>query len=591
MAPATYGWSGGQPAEAMFQIRLAQVSQLFVNRHWRFVFVLMLGVLHLSAMRGGEDFWARALMLAHFGLFILWQPFMRGEQKLSAPQTGAIAAVSVGILFFLNWWLLALWVSVFAGIVGGKVFLFQAPWLRRFYLLVLAYLIALLLVWIVPSAIFDVRVPQELGQLAEFGLPALFLPMLLIPAKADAPETPQIVDFFYATLLFLLFVVLVLGSFTLMRIGRLEYGEALSVSMLVIAAVLLALSIAWNPRASFSGLSMYFSRYLLSIGLPFEQWLLFLAELSQLETRPERLMNEASAGLARLPWVSGGIWHTAEHSGNFGAESKNSAEYTDNALHLRVFTNHALSPSLLWHFHLLGQLLSEFYVAKLREQKLQQQTYVQAVHETGARMTHDIKNLLQSLNVLCSAMERDPDEQPAEIVTLLRRQLPVVTQRLQQTLDKLQKPQTDGGRFEMAKSWWASFKRHYKDHGVEFADGEIADGIPLPKELFDSAGDNLLQNALKKRKLDEAVIVKAKFCCGEAIEFSVCDSGEPVPADILQGLLKGPVRSSSGFGIGLFQTARLAENSGFSLSLSSNDHGAVCFTLTGEGRGRADQPA
>jgi len=39
------------------------------------------------------------------------------------------------------------------------------------------------------------------------------------------------------------------------------------------------------------------------------------------------------------------------------------------------------------HFHLLGQLLSEFYVAKLREQKLQQQTYVQAVHRD--RRAHD----------------------------------------------------------------------------------------------------------------------------------------------------------------------------------------------------------
>jgi len=570
----------------MSQIRIAQFSQLFVTRHWRFAFVLMLGVLHLSAMRGGEDFWARALMLAHFGLFILWQPFMRGERRLSAPQTGAIVLVSAGILYYLNWWLLALWVSVFAGIVGGKVFLFQAPWLRRFYLTVLAYLIALLLVWIVPSAIFDVHVPPALGQLAEFGLPVLFLPMLLMPAKADSAETPQIVDFFYATLLFLLFVVLVLGSFTLMRIGRLEYGEALSVSMLVIAAVLLILSIAWSPRASFGGLSMYFSRYLLSIGLPFEQWLLFLAELSQLETQPERLMKEASAGLARLPWVTGGRWNTAEHSGDFGAESKNFADYTDNALHLRVFTNHALSPSLVWHFHLLGQLLSEFYVAKLREQKLQQQTYVQAVHETGARMTHDIKNLLQSLNVLCSAIERDPDGRPGEIVTLLRRQLPVVTQRLQQTLDKLQKPQSDGSRSETAKSWWEGFKRNYKDHGVEFAEDEIAEGVALPKELFDSAADNLLQNALNKRKLDEAVSVKVKFRGAETIEFSVCDSGEPVSDDVLQGLLKGPVRSRGGFGIGLFQTARLAENAGFSLSLSSNETGAVCFTLQGDGRGR-----
>ena len=73
-------------------------------------------------------------------------------------------------------------------------------------------------------------------------------------------------------------------------------------------------------------------------------------------------------------------------------------------------TRQTLSPSLEWHFHLLGQLLGEFYVAKVREQKLQQQTYVQAVHETGARVTHDVKNLLQSLNVLCAAAERVAEE-------------------------------------------------------------------------------------------------------------------------------------------------------------------------------------
>ena len=67
----------------------------------------------------------------------------------------------------------------------------------------------------------------------------------------------------------------------------------------------------------------------------------------------------------------------------------------------------ASGPTLHWHLHLLGQLLGEFYVAKLREEKLRQASYLQAVHETGARMTHDIKNLLQSLNVLTSVAARD----------------------------------------------------------------------------------------------------------------------------------------------------------------------------------------
>jgi len=562
-----------------------QISQLFIARSWRGLFLVMVVSLHLAAMWGAEDFWARGLMLVHFGLFILWQPFMRGEHRLTSAQAAAIVAIALCTLYFLNWWLLALWVSVLAGIVGGKVFLFQARWLRRFYLVVLLYLVALLLVWIVPNTFIRVPLPNEVELLAQYGLPVLFLVMMAIPAETDSAETPQVVDFFYAAMIVLLLIALALGSFAFMTVGKIDYIMALSYSMLIIAGVLLLLSFAWNPRAGFGGLSVYFSRYLLSIGLPFERWLYFLAELSQLETKPERFMKEACVGLGRLPWVSGGFWHTAGESGDFGKVSKNSVEFTNQEIHLRVFTKLPLSPSLVWHFQLLGQLLGEFYVAKQREQKLQQQTYVQAVHETGARMTHDVKNLLQSLNVLCAAAERDtaPDA-GGELSSLMRRQLPAITQRLQQTLDKLQKPDASNGRFIKADTWWEGLQRSYAGRGVEFTREGLGDSVMLPKELFDSAGDNLLQNALRKRRLDESVAVRATFRCNDTIEFSVCDSGAPVAAEVLRGLMRGPVPSETGFGIGLYQTSRLAEISGFSLQLRDNESGRVCFSLRGEVR-------
>jgi signal transduction histidine kinase len=563
---------------------LVQTSQALIAKSWRGVFLVMLALLHLAAMRGAEDFWARGLMLAHFGLFIMWQPFMRGEQRLNPSHMVAITAIALGIFYFLNWWLLALWVSVLAGIVGGKVFLFQARWLRRFYLVVLLYLVSLLLVWIVPNSIGSIPLPAEVRTLAQYGLPVLLLVMLVIPAEADSAETPQIVDFFYAAMIVLLLVALVLGSFAFMTVTKIDYVSAVSYSMLIIAGVLLLLSVAWNPRVGFGGLAMYFSRYLLSIGLPFERWLYVLAELSQLETKPERFMKEACAGLAQLPWVSGGFWHTASESGDFGAVSKNSVEFTNQEIHLRVFTKLSLSPSLVWHFHLLGQLLGEFYVAKQREQKLQQQTYVQAVHETGARMTHDVKNLLQSLNVLCVAAERDAGADASELSTLMRRQLPAITQRLQQTLDKLRKPDSSDGRYIEAKSWWEALQRSYSDRGVEFSLQGLDETVMLPKELFDSAGDNLLQNALRKRKLDESVKISANFVCSDTIEFSVCDSGSPVAEEVLKGLLRGPVPSETGFGIGLYQTSRLAEISGYSLQLRDNEAGRVCFSLRGEVR-------
>src|SRR5216117_3168506 len=109
-----------------------QISHLFIARSWRGLFLVMLVSLHLAAMWGTEDFWALGLMLAHFGLFILWQPFMRGEHRLTSAQVATIAAIALGTLYFLNWWLLALWVSGLAGNEGATVLMFQTRCPRTF---------------------------------------------------------------------------------------------------------------------------------------------------------------------------------------------------------------------------------------------------------------------------------------------------------------------------------------------------------------------------------------------------------------------------------------------------------------------------
>ena len=579
------------PTIGRFAVRttLSDASRQFTARHWRWLLVAMLVLLHFAAIRGVQDFWARGLMVAHFGLFILWQPFMQGQQRLSLTETVGVAIVAVAVLFFLNWWMLGLWVSVLAGLVGGKVFLFQARWLRVFYLLVLLYLVSLLLLWIVPSGFSLGRLEREIAALVQVGLPVLFVAMLALPVESDIAE-PQIVDFFYSTLLFLLLVVLVLGAFAFMTLGGASYGFALTYSLLTIAGVLLFLSLAWNPRAGFSGLSMFFSRYLLSIGLPFEQWLHFLADLSRAEARPDQFLKLACEGLGRLPWVTGGEWKTSADSGSFGLTSKNSVDFASPELKVRLFSRHRPSPSLVWHFNLLGQLLAQFYIGKQREMKLQQQTYVQALYETGARMTHDMKNLLQSLNVLCAAAERGPDTDPGAFNALVRRHLPIVTQRLQQTLDKLQKPQVESGRFVQAAVWWDGLQKIYQPRGVEFVAGTIEAEILLPKELFDSAAENLLQNALDKRKLDPGLQVRAAFAARDTVVLEVCDSGRPVSAEVLHGLLRGPVPSETGYGIGLYQVARQAEMSGFTLRLAANEPGRVCFELSGTVR-RPDRRA
>ena len=119
--------------------RLSNAVWVWTQRRWRFVVIAMLVLLHVAAVRGMADSWARALLLAHLGLLLLWQPFLHGEQRVSTAQAGFIALGAVVVMLWLDWWLLAFWVVVLVGLVGGKVFLHSATWQRRYYLVVLVY--------------------------------------------------------------------------------------------------------------------------------------------------------------------------------------------------------------------------------------------------------------------------------------------------------------------------------------------------------------------------------------------------------------------------------------------------------------------
>jgi signal transduction histidine kinase len=277
--------------------------------------------------------------------------------------------------------------------------------------------------------------------------------------------------------------------------------------------------------------------------------------------------------------VQGVRWRAGEASGERGARTAHEVEYASSELELTIYSRYRLGPALRWHLHLLGQLLGEFHVAKLREEKLRQASYVQAVHETGARMTHDIKNLLQSISVLTSVAARD--EGSAKTQALVRRQLPLIERRLADTLEKLQRPQAAGETYIGARTWWDSLARQYRAQGVEFEPINSKPGMRLPRSLFDSVADNLVRNALAKRADDAGVRVRVILECDGHLALRVCDSGAAVPAEVAASLLRSPVSSRSGLGIGLYQAARQAEASGYRLELETNRDGEVCFALTG----------
>src|SRR5687767_8972305 len=154
--------------------RAANATWSFSQRYWRLVVVAMLALLHVAVFRGVSDPWARALLLAHLGLLLLWQPFLRAEQRISLMQGLILALVAFAVMLRLNWWFLAFWVVVLAGLVGGKVYQHHARWQRRCYLVVLFYLLALLAVVILPEVAPRREIAPEIRTYAEYALPLAF---------------------------------------------------------------------------------------------------------------------------------------------------------------------------------------------------------------------------------------------------------------------------------------------------------------------------------------------------------------------------------------------------------------------------------
>ena len=571
-----------QPAtlDEPFFFRIANAVWGFSQRYWKLVVVAMLALLHVAVFRGAADPWARALLLAHLGLLLLWQPFLRVEQRVSLGQGLILSIVALVLLLRLDWWLLAFWVVVLAGLVGGKVYQHHARWQRRCYLVVLAYLLALLAIVILPEIAPRREIAPEIRTAAEYALPLAFVLIALFPAEAETVEAAQLIDFFYSVFLMLVLVVVVLGSFTFMTLTRSGYLQSLTATIFLTAGGMFLIALAWNPRSG-GGLGVFFTRYLFSIGVPVERWLHVLTGLLQREARPERFLDEAVAALERLPSVAGVAWRAGTEQRERGQRTENAVEFSAPEIVLTIYSRYRLGPALQWHLHLLAQLLAEFYVAKLREAQLRESSYLQAVHETGARTTHDIKNLLQSLNVLCSVAAREDYRDSAQLQSLVRRQLPMVAQRLAETLERLQRPQAEAESYVAANAWWEGLAHQYRGEGVDFQGAELPAAVRLPRSLFDSVADNLIGNALVKRSSEGDTRVQVALECGERVALRVCDSGSAVPPEIEARLLRAPVSSRGGLGIGLYQAARQAEAAGYQLALEANRDGEVCFALTG----------
>jgi K+-sensing histidine kinase KdpD len=202
-------------------------------------------------------------------------------------------------------------------------------------------------------------------------------------------------------------------------------------------------------------------------------------------------------------------------------------------------------------------------------------TRQQTIYETGARLTHDLKNMLQSLFALTSIAQHEP----AQAQPILQNQLPVLTQRIEGLLVKLKAPGANDDMVELpAATWWLNLRQRHQHRDIEWTSEGVGE-MPIPSALFDCVADNLIENASNKRLREPGIRISVSF--GTApLSLRVDDTGSAVPSSLAQRLLHTVVPSEDGLGVGLYQSARWAQQTGYRLILRENLPGHVVFELS-----------
>jgi signal transduction histidine kinase len=460
--------------------------------------------------------------------------------------------------------------------VASHAAAWRGRWSQRFHLGLLVLFLLLLWLRALPAL---AGLPLPFGPWVDAVFPLLLLALAVFPVEAAEAERRRPLDFLYGVLILLTALLAGMSALLLTFLAKVSYTSALALVMVCAGAGLALFGWLWSPRGGFIGLGALFSARLLELGTPFERWSALLSSLAARIDHPDDFLASATAALVQLPGIRGGEWVCDGRTGQFGEATPYSATMHANGLRLKLYGDARIPTAMHVQFQLVAELLRQFHLAKEREQRLADYVYVEAVHETGARLTHDIKNLLQALKGLIGAA--DSHAAPADLVALYGRQLPEIARRLEDTLARLTAPVDQPAELVDGAGWWASAASRYLGDGVVFDAIDAPGAERLDALLFDSVLDNLLRNAIEKRAIEGAhVRIRAGLWQVQGRWMLwVEDTGRPVSAGALDDLFERPVASPSGYGLGLFQMARLAAGRGYRLQLASNQAGTVRFHL------------
>jgi len=511
-----------------------------------------------------------------YGLFLLWQPLWSKQDKVKRGPVVAVALVFVLLAYRFPNESLVFFALILSGLIGSRL-LGQSAF-RSFDLLALLIITLEMAVGLVPDSFTQIHLPALFVEYMQTVILALVLLFYFAPNPDHQKHERSQVDLMHGLLAATLLFIVVLGGIVINLLYGVDYIDGLLLSVFIVATLTIGISWFWNPGVGYSGIGVLWNRYAMTIGGPFETWINTLTTL--IEERyltPTDYLEAACEHLVENDWLNSIEWRFVDFKISVGDKTGTRRKHQLNdklsvTLYFRADPGNALEQ----HTILLIRMAYQFYLAKLNQEKIRAQEHFATIHHTGARLTHDVKNILQSIKTSLEIL--DMDKETPQSQKLLESNLRQISLRLQNTLEKLRAPHLNTQiNLVDCRNWMERIEKQHGSNTRMSFDSDIENNLALPVDLFDSVTENLINNALRKPSAKHVEL--RLLSSNETIVLSVCDDGDAINADIENSLFVKPVSSGSGMGIGLYQSAIMAQAFNFELELSQNETGRVCFNL------------
>jgi len=558
-------------------------SHFLLKNEYR-ILGLMLFSLLAAILPGQSNALAQSFLIVHFGFFLLWQPLFKQQQNFNLISLIVLIVLVVSFILWFNPWFNAFWVLILLSLLTGRIF--NRGLERAVYGFAVFILLLQLVLIITPNLFALSGLSPAFQSIANTAI--MLAPLLLILTPASKGLS-QHVDFIRGFLIVLLVIFLCMSSVLVSFATLQAYIPSLISSIGILSGFLIITSLLWAPPGGISGLAQLWEKYLLNIGGPFEQWLNHIAtEENKTSNRPAEFLDASLQYLIEQQWVCG---VTCESASNtfinknifVGEKSKYQIPHHDDIIQLTIYTHTPIGPALSLHARLILRVLVFYYRAKLQEQQIIKQAHLQAIYETGSKLTHDVKNILQTTQTMTQIIN-DNDSEMQAIIEVLKKQMPLLNQRLQTTLNKLKAPEhtlnNPPAEPVSVLECWQQLTLRYQGTKITFVN-ELENDTEIFEEVFNTVAENLLENAKNKQGRETGISISARLMLNnKQIVFQVCDTGSAFPEDKLCLLFQQALSSEDGYGIGLYQSSELAKKSGYLLELYENTNRLVCFRLS-----------